>query len=914
MSQRTEDFKRVHAIFNEVLAAPEVERADLIEALCGQNLPLAKDVRLLLGAHEAEERLTAFHRCKAVCLPNDWTEHERVGPYEIDRLLGRGGMGIVYLAHRADGQFEQQVAIKLIHVLFTGDEFCERFRRERQILAGLQHPYIARLLDGGVTDDGRLYLVMEYVDGVPIHRFCQQQLLSQTQRIGLFLRTCEAVQFAHQNFIVHRDLKPDNILVAKDGTPRLLDFGTAKLLSSPTESTDSQLTRDGYLSFTPQYASPEQMLGNPITSASDTYSLGILLYILLTDKLPYEMKGLTMGQMMKTVCEEAPHKPSVMEGGQRIDADLEAILLKALRKEPQERYPSVERLSDDLCAYLDGQPVAARRGTARYRASKFIRRHRWGLAAAGVLVATLMAGVAGVVWQANVANQERRKAEARSADLRQLSDSLLTGLDEAIQQIPGSTGAQKLLVTSVLQHLDRMASDARGDRQTQLDLANAYVRLGNLQGNSYQQNLGDPTAAVVSVDKAIALSISWAGSDSKDREAVETQANAQLARGQILFGSAPIQQAIASTRAAAAAYEKLIAMPGVTTAALCEAAENYSALGDELGINSDQSLHDLPGALDAYRRSSDLYNRAFSSDPNSTQAQRGLVSAQLRISTLERQTDPVRSIRDIELGLERLTMLSKQEQATLRMTRLRGTMLLDKAIALVQLGQYQEANVLIEGVLQSALRRAAADPQDLRAQLDVLFALDRQAEGFETAADPSVGVAANLRRQNLLLAEAALTKELASAQKVVQLNPSQAEWKPVLGDVEVRLGSVRSRLHQDASASGLVQSGIAIMKEQIESHRDSPGILNMAARDLATAEPDSLRDPQLAISYAERSVDLSHRKRPASILTLAQAYRAAGQTEKSRAAASEGLALLPVLQPGSTKPRLRKLLEIQAQN
>jgi predicted Ser/Thr protein kinase len=883
-------------------------------ALCGENQLLAKEVRLLLGAHEVEERLTAFHRSKAGCLPDDWTERERVGPYEIDRLLGRGGTSIVYLAHRSDGQFEQQVAIKLIHVLFTGDEFCERFRRERQILAGLQHPYIARLLDGGVTDDGRLFLVMEYVDGLPIHRFCQQRPLSQTQRIELFLRACEAVQFAHQNFIVHRDLKPDNILVAKDGTPRLLDFGTAKLLPSSAENTDSQLTRDGYLSFTPQYASPEQMLGNPITAASDTYSLGVLLYLLLTEKLPYEMKGLTMGQMMKTVCEEAPRKPAATGGGRRIDADLEAILLKALRKEPQERYPSVERLSDDLRAYLKGQPVAARRDTVRYRASKFIRRHGWGLAAAALLVATLMAGVAGVLWQANVANEERRKAEARSADLRQLSNSLLTGLDEAIQQIPGSTSAQKLLVTSVLQHLDRMASDARGDRQTQLDLANTYVRLGSLQGNAYQQNLGDSTAALVSVDKAIALSTPWAGPDSKDREAIETLASAQLARGQILFGGATIQQAIASTRAAAAAYDRLIAMPGVTPAALCDAAENYNVLGDELGINSDESLNDLPGALAAYRRSSELYTRALNSDSSSRQAKRGLVSAQLKVSTVERQTDPEQSIRDIELGLQRFSILSQQEQSTLRMTRLRGTLLLDKAVALVQLGQYQEANSLIEGILQSAMRRAAADPLDSQAQLDVLFALDRQAESFETAADPSVGVAANLRRQNLLLAEATLTKELASAQKVIRLNPSKAEWKPVLGDVEIHLGSIRSRLRMNGNSSELVQSGIAILKAQVEANRDAPGILNMAARDLVIAEPASLRDPRLAVSCAERAVDLSHRKLPARLLTLAQAYRAAGQTEKSRAAASEGLALLPVLQPGSAKPRLRKLLEIQAQN
>jgi hypothetical protein len=301
------------------------------------------------------------------------------------------------------------------------------------------------------------------VDGVPIDRFCEKQRLSVPQRLALFMRVCEAVQFAHRNLVVHRDLKPDNILVTEDGTPRLLDFGTAKLPSPSLAGPANKLTREGYLSFTPQYASPEQVLGNPITTASDTYSLGILLYLLLTGTLPYELKELTTAEMLRVICEEPPRRPAQEAGSRkRLDADLEAILLKALRKEPQDRYLSTEQLASDLRAYLEGLPVAARRGTLRYRAGKFIRRHRWGLAAAALLAATLVAGVAGVLWQARVANEERRQAEARSADLRQLSNSLLSELDEAIKQLPGSTGAQKLLVVRVLEHLDRMARDARG--------------------------------------------------------------------------------------------------------------------------------------------------------------------------------------------------------------------------------------------------------------------------------------------------------------------------------------------------------------------------------------------------------------------------------------------------------------------
>ncbi|MGA2349782.1 MAG: serine/threonine-protein kinase, partial [Terracidiphilus sp.] len=299
MKKTTERFLLVETIVTEVLEAPEEMRAELIEARCSKDSALADEVRLLLDACSAEEQLMESCRLEPRAVREGAPESKQVGPYEIDRLLGRGGMGAVYLAHRADGQFDQKVAIKLIDRPFATDLFRGRFRQERQILAGLQHPYIARLLDGGVTCDGELYLTMEYVDGVPIDRFCEERKLSQVQRIELFLRACEAVQFAHQNFVVHRDLKPDNILVVADGTPRLLDFGTAKLLAPSLEGQEGQLTRDGYLTFTPQYASPEQVLGNVITTASDTYSLGVLLYLLLTGTPPYEFRELATAEMLR---------------------------------------------------------------------------------------------------------------------------------------------------------------------------------------------------------------------------------------------------------------------------------------------------------------------------------------------------------------------------------------------------------------------------------------------------------------------------------------------------------------------------------------------------------------------------------------------------------------------------------------
>ena len=770
----------VEAIVTEALPATAEQRAKLIEAQCSGDAALADEVRSLLEACEAEERMMATCRLKPDGGGDASPVRTRVGPYEIARLLGRGGMGAVYLAHRVDGQFDQKVAIKLIDVPMASDLFRERFRQERQILAGLQHPYIARLLDGGVTVEGDLYLVMEYVDGAPIHRYCEKQHLSQAQRIKLFLRTCEAVQFAHQNFVVHRDLKPDNILVAEDGTPRLLDFGTAKLLSPSMDQRDSQLTRMGCLSFTPQYASPEQVLGNPITTATDTYSLGVLLYRLLTGEPPYELKEQTTGEMLRVICEEAPRKPSLAaDSGKRLDADLEMILLKALRKEPGERYLTAERLADDLRAFLEGKPVSAHRGSMHYRAGKFMRRHRWSLAAAAVLIATLLAGVAGVAWQATVANrerrnadEERRKAESRSADLRQLSNSLLTELDQAIQQIPGSTGAQKLLVTNVVKHLDRMAADAQGDRQTQLDLARAYTQLGELQGDAYNQNLGDTSGALVSVNKAIALSAPFAGPGSKDREAIHALANAQLARSDILTGTAPIQEVIASTQAGIANYDRMSAFGKITTDEMFDMANGYALLGDRLGIIGDDSLNDLKGALAAYRRYIDLNRQALRVDPSLRWAKRDLVVGQQRVVEVEMDADPAQALDDALLALRSISAMPKDDRESLPMQRSNIALRLDEAYALVQLGRYSDANEILKATVQTSQRLVAADPQDMRALADLNVSLVQSSEDYEIEADPALALSAEDRRRSLADAEKSFSEELTAVQ-----NSHEAGWE-----------------------------------------------------------------------------------------------------------------------------------------
>jgi serine/threonine-protein kinase len=331
----------------------------------------------------------------------------RVGPYRIVRELAHGGMGTVYFAERADGQFDQQVALKLIRGGFASRELDRRFMAERRILARLNHPNVAKLLDGGLTAEGQPWFAMEYVDGLPITRHCDAAQLGVSTRLTLFADVCDAVRYAHQNLVVHRDLKPSNILVDRAGRVKLLDFGIAKLLDEQTGAMGEHRdeTRTGMQAMTPEYAAPEQVRSEPITTATDVYALGAVLYELLTGRRAQVFERRTAAEVERVVCEVVPGPPHV-------SADLDTIILKALHKAPLRRYPSAEALLDDLRRYQAGLPVTARPPSRRYRGWMFIRRHRTAVAAGLALALALTGGLVTTTWQARVARQEARKSQA----------------------------------------------------------------------------------------------------------------------------------------------------------------------------------------------------------------------------------------------------------------------------------------------------------------------------------------------------------------------------------------------------------------------------------------------------------------------------------------------------------------------
>ncbi|MES1245352.1 MAG: serine/threonine-protein kinase [Acidobacteriota bacterium] len=467
-----ERWQQVKSVLEAALERPPGERAPYLDSACGEDSDLRAEVGSLMASEAAlddfiEEPLFDLHSA------DGWSAGDRVGPYRIVREIGRGGMGSVYLAGKADGDYEGQFALKVIRRGMDSDEVLGRFRSERRILTQLDHPQIARILDGGTTKDGRPYFVMEFVEGRPITEHCEAEHLSIRERLDLFLSVCAAVHAAHQNLVVHRDLKPANILVTRAGVPKLLDFGIAKLLDP--DRTLPELTMLERRPMTPLYASPEQLRGRQVTTASDVYSLGVLLYLLLTGQSPYGQPPPEGEALIKAVCETDPPRPSTVAGDlrRRLAGDLDNIVLLAMKKDPQRRYASVEQLAADIRRHLEGRPVLARPDTAAYRIGKFVRRHGWGVGFATAALLSIVGFSIMVTQLWRQAVRERDRAETVSRFLQDLF---------AVPD-PAKSRGEEVTAREILDRgTERMSHDLENQPELRADLmatmAQVYRNLG----------------------------------------------------------------------------------------------------------------------------------------------------------------------------------------------------------------------------------------------------------------------------------------------------------------------------------------------------------------------------------------------------------------------------------------------------
>jgi hypothetical protein len=506
-------WQRVKVLLAQALELDDAGQRAFVDQLAGADAPLRDELAsLLAAARNAEAGFETLPPALALEAVQARTGRawigRRLGPWRILSLIASGGMGEVWRAERVDGAFEQQVAVKAMHEGVNPTGLVARFRAERQILASLDHPNLAKVLDGGITEDGVPYFVMELVDGEPIDAYVERLQLSIDQRVRLFRSVCQVVHYAHQKHVVHRDLKADNILVTREGVVKLVDFGIAKRFDPDAPEPPTQ-TVTAQRMMTLVYSSPEQVRGGEITPASDIYSLGVVLYKLLTKASPYPASA-TSGspyELTRAICDTEPVPPSMaasteLQAVRRLRGDLDAVVMMALRKDPARRYASAEAMSEDLFRHLEGLPVQARRGAWSYRAGRFVLRHRAVVVATMLANLALVAGIALASYEAWQANQQRARAERHFAGLHRLAHVFIFDLHDAIQNLPGSTAARKLVVQTALTYLQGLGDEAAGDPALQVEIAAGYRKVGDILGRPYTANLGDPTGAMANYEQA----------------------------------------------------------------------------------------------------------------------------------------------------------------------------------------------------------------------------------------------------------------------------------------------------------------------------------------------------------------------------------------------------------------------------
>ncbi|MBI5083846.1 MAG: serine/threonine protein kinase [Acidobacteria bacterium] len=683
-------------LFLEAADLAEPQRGAFLDQHCPDPALRAEVERLLAFDSGSEEYLRAPVAALAGRIgqhvPLD--ESSQIGAWRIIRPIGRGGMGTVYEAERFDGEVVQRVAIKFVPLSLRTSAILERFRQERQILADLNHPNISRLIDAGTTPDGSPYLVMELIEGVPIDTWCKDKRLSPRQIAALFLPVCSAVQHAHSHLIIHRDLKPANILVTSSGEPKLLDFGIARLLDQAGDRGETTLH-----AMTPDYASPEQLEGRPMNVATDVFSLGCVLYQLLTGEPP---RRDTATARHITLPRASSRRPELR-------GDLDNILNKCLQPEPERRYPSVERFGEDLRRFLNHEPVSATSDSWSYIALRFFRRNRLPAAAVTALLVSILAGSGGALWQA-------RRAERRFQEVRQLANAFVFQFEQQVRDLPGATRARQFIVHTAIGYLERLAAESGGDPGLQQELAAAYRKISEVQFDPSASSLGDLAGAAASLDQADRLLREVRAATPAGPVTTAEEARLLIRRSEVLEAGGRIEDSLAAAQQSQRLADSLLRDD--------PSSAGWRELGSQASARAARALR-RRGRLDDARRAAE---RAVSLDRLSLDAGQGGLDTAIRLSSSLRLL-----ARILQAGHDTSAAVDTQREANAVLARMRplhsDSAALDRSLMIGNsllgslLGEAGRSDPEAIGLLQdsylAARRRVSADPADFRALLDL---------------------------------------------------------------------------------------------------------------------------------------------------------------------------------------------------
>jgi len=891
--ERWQELKRV---FQAALEVPREDRETYLRAECADDA-MRQEVAALLQSGENTDFLSD---AAVTYLPKDdeSAAGRRIGPFLIVRELGAGGMGTVYLAER-ESDFRQRVAVKVIRADVASGETVRRFTIERQTLAALHHPRIVRLIDGGATEDGLPYLVVDYVDGVHIDKYCDRHNLSVAARLKLFLEVCGAVHYAHQSLVVHCDLKPSNILVTEDGVPMLLDFGIAKLLDPVSMGLETNIAQTRQRAFTPSYASPEQLSGRPVTTAADVYALGVILYELLTGLSPYASANLdSPAAWIKSVCEDDAPAPSTTipvetpeRSSKALRGDLDAIVLKALRKDPRGRYGSADQMAEDIRRHLSGQPVLARKNTTPYVIRKFLARHKIGVAAAALVVVAIGAGLAARLWEARIAAR-------RFEDVRNLAHTFLFDVHDSIQNLPGSTAARSLIAQTGTAYLDRLARDARGDAALQLELAEGYLKIGDVEGNQFSPNLGDTSKALESYRKALPIAESIAARNPKDMHARRVLARAHMDLAGALPFTGNSVEALEHARKSEELFRQAWGAAPADPEGRADLRRAYETEGDILGGARDVNLGRNKEAGDAYREALRLIPEPR---PGVPEAERdGMARISLGVKLADRDDRAGRyaeALKQYQSLLELAERIANENPHNARDSGMVGTLLNRLAAEQSTLHQNAAAIENYRRFIEMAEANLAADPNN-----------DRTRTGL-TVANKNLG---DHYFQNV----GDFTQALRCYRRVAELLEWQVRADP--GNVVARAHF--SEIHEEIAdcllKTGHVAEGRREARLGLEIAKglaDRPGATSDQVYNYAhlaiNADPEVLGDVAAVLPYALKAVEMSHGSDPFSLHVLARTYARSGNYRRAMEMEQKALALFPPSEPGKPVSGLQESIQ-----